>query len=64
MRYEPSSGKSIPQGRLKHPMRGSDLNRALGITRSGNLLAKHCLGTASSIARFVRELRGLYRLND
>lgn len=45
-------------------MRGSDLNRALGITRSGNLLAKHCLGTASSIARFVRELRGLYRLND
>lgn len=52
------------QGRLKQPMRGSDLNKALGITRGGNFLAQHCLGTGSSTARFVRVSRGLYRLKD
>jgi len=55
---------AILQGRLKEPMRGADLNRALGITWGGNFLANHCLGTGSSTARFVRPSRGLYRLND
>jgi hypothetical protein len=56
--------RAIHQGRLKQPMRGSDLNKALGITWGGNFLAKHCLGTDSSTARFVRVSRGLYRLKD
>jgi hypothetical protein len=50
--------------RLKQPMRGVDLNEALGITSGGNFLAKHCLSTGSSTARFVRVARGLYRLKD
>ncbi|MCU1316371.1 MAG: hypothetical protein JWN63_1693 [Candidatus Acidoferrum typicum] len=45
-------------------MRGSDLNKVLGITWGGNFLAKHCLGSGSSTARFVRVSRGLYRLKD
>lgn len=55
---------AIRQGRLKEPMRGADLNKALGITWGANFLAKHCLGTGSSTARFVRVSRGLYRLKD
>jgi hypothetical protein len=34
---------AIRQGRLKQPMSGADLNKALGITWDGNFLAKHCL---------------------
>jgi len=45
-------------------MRGRDLNKVLGITWGGTFLAKHCLGTGSSTARFVRDSRGLYRLKD
>jgi len=56
--------QAIRQGRLKQPMRGADLNKALGITWGGNFLAKHCLGTGSSTARFVRVSRGLYRLKE
>jgi len=56
--------KAIRQGRLKEPMRGADLNKVLGITWGGNFLAKHCLDTGSSTARFVRVSRGLYRLKD
>lgn len=55
---------AIRQGRLEKLMRGTDLNKALGITWGGNFLAKHCLGTGSSTARFVRVSRGLYRLKD
>ncbi len=55
---------AIRDGRLKQPMRGVDLNEALGITWGGNFLAKHCLSTGSSTARFVRVARGLYRLKD
>jgi hypothetical protein len=55
--------QSLREGKLKEPMRGADLNKALGITWGGNFLAKHCLGTGSSTARFVRVSRGLYRLN-
>jgi hypothetical protein len=55
---------AIRQGRLREPMRGGDVNRALGITWGGNFLAKHCLGTGSSTPRFVRISRGLYRLKD
>ncbi len=55
---------AIHQGRLKEPMRGADLNKALGITWGGNFLAKHCLGTGSSTARFVRVSHGLYRLRE
>jgi len=36
---------AIRDGRLKQPMRGVDLNKALGITCGGNFLAKHCLST-------------------
>jgi len=35
--------QAIRQGKLKEPMRGSDLNKALGISWGGNFLAKHCL---------------------
>jgi len=56
--------QAICSGRLKQPMRGADLNKALGITWGGNFLAKHCLGTGSSTVRFVRVSRGLYRLKD
>jgi hypothetical protein len=56
--------QAIRQGRLKEPMRGRDLNKVLGITWGGTFLAKHCLGTGSSTARFVRESRGLYCLKD
>jgi len=45
--------QAIRQGRLKEPMRGGDLNKVLGITWGGTFLAKHCLGTDSSTARFV-----------
>jgi hypothetical protein len=55
---------AIRQRRLKELMRGADLNKALRITWGGNFLAKHCLGTGSSTARFVRVSRGLYRLKD
>jgi len=55
---------AIRDGRLKQPMRGVDLNEALGISWGGNFLAKHCLNTGSSTARFVRVARGLYRLKD
>ena len=55
---------AIRQGRLKELMRGADLNEVLGITWGGNFLAKHCLGTGGSTARFVRVSRGLYRLKD
>ena len=55
---------AIRDRRLKQPMRGVDLNRALGITWGGNFLAKHCLDTGSSTARFVCVSRGLYRLKD
>jgi hypothetical protein len=34
------------------------------MTWGGNFLAKHCLGSGSSTARFVRVSRGLYRLKD
>jgi hypothetical protein len=54
--------QAMRQGRLKEPVGGADLNRVLGITWGGNFLAKHCLGTGSSTARFVRVSRGLYRL--
>ena len=56
--------KAIRQGRLKEPVCGADLNNVLGITWGGNFLAKHCLGTGGSTARFVRVSRGLYRLKD
>lgn len=56
--------KAIRQGQLKEPVRGADLNNVLGITWGGNFLAKHCLDTGSSTARFVRVSRGLYRLKD
>lgn len=56
--------RAIRDGRLKEPMRGADLNRALGITWGGNFLAKHCFGTGSSTTRFVRVSGGLYRLKD
>lgn len=56
--------EAIRKGVLREPFRGSDLNRALGITWGGNFLAKHCEGTGSSTARFVRVSRGLYRLKD
>jgi hypothetical protein len=56
--------EAIRGGRLKPPMRGVDLNKALGISWGGNFLAKHRLGTGSSIARFVRVSRGFYRLKD
>jgi hypothetical protein len=56
--------KAIRQGRLKEPVRGADLNNVLGITWGGNFLAKHCLDTGSSTARFVRVSRGLYWLKD
>lgn len=56
--------QAIRKGRLKEPMRAADLNRALGITWGGNFLAKHCVGTGSSSARFVRISRGHYRLKD
>jgi len=49
---------------LKEPMRGADLNKALGITWGGNFLAKYCLGTGTSTARFVRVSRGLYCVKD
>ena len=55
---------AIRQVRLREPMRGANLNKALGITWGANFLAKHCLGTGSSTARFVRVSRGLYRLKD
>ena len=55
---------AIRQRRLKEPMRGADLNKALGISWGGNFLAKHCLGTGSSTARFVRVSHGLYRLRE
>lgn len=55
---------AILQGRLKEPMRAADPNEALGLTWGGNFLVRHCLGTGSSTARFVRVSRGLYRLND
>jgi hypothetical protein len=45
-------------------MRGTDLNKALGIIWGANFLGKHCLGTGSSTARFVHVSRGLYRLKD
>ena len=57
--------QAIRQGRLKEPMRGRDLNKVLGITWGEEpSFAKHCLGTGSSTARFVRESRGLYCLKD
>jgi hypothetical protein len=56
--------QAIRQGRLKEPIRGRDLNKVRGITWGGTFLAKHCLGTGSSTARFVRGSRGLYRLKD
>jgi hypothetical protein len=55
---------AIFQERLKEPVRAADLNEALGLTWRGSFLAKHCLGTGSSTARFVRVSRGPYRLND
>lgn len=54
--------RAIFNGGLREPMRGADINRALGITWGGNFLAKHCVGTGSSTARFIRIGRGLYRL--
>jgi len=54
--------QAVRLGRLSEPMRGADVNRALGITWGGNFLAKHCYLTGSSTARFVRISRGLYRL--
>jgi len=52
--------QAICSGRLKQPMRGADLNKALGITWGGNFLAKHCLGIGSFHcplrARFPRSL--------
>ena len=35
------------------------LSKMLGITWGGTFLAKHCIGTGSSTARFVRDSRGL-----
>ena len=45
-------------------MRGVGFNKALGITWGGNFLAKHCLWTGSSTARFVRVSGVLYCLKD
>jgi hypothetical protein len=56
--------EAVRRGRLSEPMRGGDVNRALGITWGGNFLAKHCYLTGSSTVRFVRISRGLYRLKD
>jgi hypothetical protein len=56
--------QAIRQRRLKEPLRGADVNKALGITWGGNFLAKHCVGTGSSTARFERVSHGLYRLKD
>jgi hypothetical protein len=56
--------RAIHQGRLKQPMRGSDLNKSSGNHLGWEPLAKHCLGTGSSTACFVRVSRGLYRLKD
>jgi hypothetical protein len=53
---------AIRDGTLREPMRGADVNRALHITWGGNFLAKHCEGTGTSTARFVRVSRGMYRL--
>jgi hypothetical protein len=43
----------IRPGAAERAMRGRDLNKVLGITWGGTFLAKHCLGTGSSAARFV-----------
>jgi hypothetical protein len=56
--------QAIRQRRLREPLRGADLHKALGITWGGNFLAEHCVGTGSSNARFVRVSHGLYRLKD
>ena len=58
-----SMREAVKTGVLKQPFRGVDVNRALGIERGGNFLAKHCVGNPGGFSeRFVRIERGLYRL--
>ena len=56
--------RALQKGALKQPFRGSDIDAALGIYWRGIFLAKHCEGTGSSTARFIRLSRGLYQLRD
>jgi hypothetical protein len=57
-------GEAIQAGVLEEPFRADDINRALGITRSGHFLAGHCQDTGRSTPRFIRVGVGIYRLRN
>lgn len=56
--------EAVRTGKIPAEFRATQVNDALGITWSGNFLAKHCVGKQTGDTKlFIRVSRGLYRLN-